>query len=101
VVVRTGDGWLGMKLSKLLKRLNDHLNMEKQQEHDRDEGLCKVLKKLKKKELKLHKKIEAEMDEDERRLLEQELQIVHSQREKGIRILSGMRGKAGHKHKGK
>ena len=82
-----------MKLKKLLKKLNDYLHEEEQQQHDRDDGLARVLKKLKKKELKLQEKIETEMDELERKFLEQELKIVHSQREKGIRLLSEMRGR--------
>jgi len=82
-----------MKLKKLLKKLNDYLHEEEQQQQDRDEGLASVLKKLKRKELKLQEEIEAEMDELERKFLEQELKIVHSQREKGIRLLSEMRGR--------
>jgi len=82
-----------MKLQKLLKTLNKYLNAEGQQKREKDEGLSEVLKKLKKKELKLQERIEAEKDEDERRILEQEMLIVHGQREKGIALLSEIRGR--------
>ena len=87
-----------MKLRKLLKKLNDYLHEEEKQLHDKDESLARVLKKLKNKELDIQHKIEIEMDESERKFLEQELKIVHSQREKGIRLLSDIRGRrSGHK----
>ncbi|OIO69616.1 MAG: hypothetical protein AUJ57_09020 [Zetaproteobacteria bacterium CG1_02_53_45] len=82
-----------MKLRKLLKKLNDYLNEDEKQLQDKDDGLSSVLKKLKIKEMDIQHKIEIEMDEDERKFLEQELKIVHSQREKGIHLLSEMRGR--------
>lgn len=88
-----------MKLRKLLKKLNDYLYEDEYKRHDRDEGLSKVLKKLKKKELQLQEEIACEMDEGERRLLEQELKIVHSQREKGVRLLAEARGKVWEKER--
>jgi len=83
-----------MKLKKLLKKLNGYLQEDHQQKREKDEGLSKVLKKLKKKEMKLKRDIEDEKDETERKLLEQELLIVHGQREKGIAMLSEMRGRS-------
>jgi len=82
-----------MKLKKLMKKLNVFLHAEEKLLHDKDKALAEVLKKLKKKEMKLQQSIDLEEDEAERKLLEQELKIVHSQREKGIGLLSGLRGR--------
>jgi len=82
-----------MKLKKLLKKLNAHIDKKKEQDMQAAEGLSKVLKKLKRKEQKLQKQLENESDADERELIEQELKIVHSQRKKGIQLLSDIRKK--------
>jgi predicted nucleic acid-binding Zn-ribbon protein len=76
---------------KLLKKLNSYINTEAEQLQHEDEGLSKVLKKLKKKEKHLKELVAAETDVDEREMLEQELKIVHSQRKKGIKLLSSLR----------
>ncbi len=76
---------------KLLKKLNSYINAEAEQLQHEDEGLSKVLKKLKKKEKHLDALIGAEKDAEEREMLEQELKIVHSQRKKGIELLSRVR----------
>jgi len=78
---------------KLLKKLKSYLNAEAEQLQHEDEGLSKVLKKLKKKEGHLKELIAAEKDAEEREILEQELNIVHSQRKKGIGLLSEIRKK--------
>ena len=78
---------------KLLKKLKSYMNAETEQLQQEDDGLSKVLKKLKKKEKHLKALIAAERDEDEREMLEQELNVVHSQRKKGITLLSSLRKK--------
>ena len=82
-----------MKIKKLLKKLNAHLDKKKEQEMQSAEGLSKVLKKLKRKEQKLQKQIKNESAAEEREFIEQELKIVHSQRKKGIQLLSDLRKK--------
>jgi len=52
-----------MKLKKLLKKLNFFLHADKQLQHDKDEALANVLKKLKKKEMKLQEELDLETDE--------------------------------------
>jgi len=84
-----------MKFNKLLKKLKLYLDADAEQLQQEDEGLSKVLKKLKKKEQALQSAIEKERDDEERELLEQELNIVHSQRKKGIGLLSEIRKKNG------
>lgn len=84
---------------KLLKKLNSYINAEAEQLQHEDEGLSKVLKKLKKKEKHLDALIGAEKDAEEREMLEQELKVIHSQRKKGIALLSTVRKKENAKHK--
>jgi len=78
---------------KLLKKLKSYMNAEAEQLQQEDDGLSKVLKKLKKKEKHLKTLIVAERDKDEREMLEQELKVIHSQRKKGITLLSSLRKK--------
>ncbi|NWF36853.1 hypothetical protein [Mariprofundus sp. KV] len=78
---------------KLLKRLKSYMNAEAEQLQQEDDGLSKVLKKLKKKEKHLKELIAAERDDDEREMLEQELKVIRSQRKKGITLLSSLRKK--------
>jgi len=80
-----------MKLKKLLKRLNAYFDDSSEQKLQTDEGLSKVLKKLKKKEENLKLLVAEESGDGEREMLEQELKIVHSQRKKGIELLSNLR----------
>lgn len=82
-----------MKLQKMLKKLDSYLHEDKKKEREEYEELSRLLKKLKKKEMKLQKEIDKEKDDEERRLLEQELKIVHGQREKGVALLSEIRGR--------
>jgi len=76
---------------KLLKKLKSYMDADAEKLQQEDEGLTKVLKKLKKKELHLKALIAAEKDKDDREMLEQELKIVHSQRKKGVKLLSSLR----------
>ncbi|MDT8376219.1 MAG: hypothetical protein RQ867_05690 [Mariprofundaceae bacterium] len=80
-----------MKLKKLLKKLAAYFDEPRNRQLQTDEGLSRVLKKLKRKEQKLQAAVEQERNAEERELLEQELKIVHSQREKGISLLSETR----------
>jgi predicted nucleic acid-binding Zn-ribbon protein len=80
-----------MKFDKLLKKLKSYMNAEAEQLQQEDEGLSKVLNKLKKKEKHLKELIATESDADEREMLEQELNVIHSQRKKGIKLLARVR----------
>jgi len=80
-----------MKLKHLMKKIKSYLDADAEQLQQDDEGLAKVLKKLKQKEKLLRETITVERNEDERELMEQELIIVHSQRKKGIGLLSQLR----------
>ncbi|MBT4159876.1 MAG: hypothetical protein HOC70_01850 [Gammaproteobacteria bacterium] len=76
---------------KLLKKLKTYLSADADDLRKKDDGLSKVLKKLKKKESHLKKLAAAESDAGEREYLEQELEVVHSQRKKGIKLLAEVR----------
>ena len=80
-----------MKAKKLLDTLNTYMNPELQKKEGIDVGLSKVLKKLKKKELKLQDKIDRETDGVTRQRMEKDLKLVHAQRKKGIALLKTMR----------
>jgi len=82
-----------MKLKKLLNKLNAYFNQSVEQTLQTDEGLSKVLKKLKKKELKLQEQLDQERNPEVREIIEQELKIVHRQRQKGIELLSELRNR--------
>ncbi|HCS13567.1 MAG: hypothetical protein COS82_05490 [Zetaproteobacteria bacterium CG06_land_8_20_14_3_00_59_53] len=86
-----------MKLQKLLKKLDGYLSEDKKKERQEYEELASLLMKLKKKEMELHKDIAKEKVEEERRVFEQELMIVHGQREKGVALLAEMHARKGDK----
>jgi len=81
------------KLKKLSKKLKSYLDADAEKMRKETDGLSKVLKKLKKKEHHLKACAAAEKDKDEREMLEQELKVIHSQRKKGIELLSDLRKK--------
>lgn len=80
-----------MKFRKLLKKLKAYMDVDSEELQQKDESLSKVLKKLKREELLLKEKIISKSDDDERELLEQHLKVIHSQRKKGITLLSTLR----------
>jgi len=82
-----------MKIKKLLKRLSSYLDQSNDQLREQDDGLSKVLKKLKKKQTIIIEQIASEMNDAKRKKLEQNLKIVRSQRKKGIALLSEIREK--------
>jgi len=85
-----------VRQKKLLKKLKAYLNADAKDLRKQDDGLLKVLKKLKKKEHHLNELISAETDIDERKDLEQELKVLRSQRKKGIKLLAEVRDKKRH-----
>jgi len=80
-----------MDFKMLLKKLKPYLDADADDLRQKDESLSRVLKKLKREELKLKEMVAAEVDSEERELLEQQMNIVHSQRKKGIALLASVR----------
>lgn len=69
------------------------MDQSNDQLREQDDGLSKVLKKLKKKQTIIIEQIASEMNDAKRKKLEQNLKIVRSQRKKGIALLSEIREK--------
>ncbi len=78
-----------MGLKKLLNKLGDMLDpaVEKRKKYRKE--LKAILKQLKAKERALKKKLESAKDDYKRERLQKELDIVHSQRMKGVNALRG------------
>jgi len=73
-----------MKAPKLLKMVNRYLSADKDKQYKNVECFKDVLKKLKKKERILKKKLENEKDQAICKQLKKELAIIYAQRKKGI-----------------
>ncbi|MDX2507388.1 MAG: hypothetical protein QNL62_23330 [Gammaproteobacteria bacterium] len=77
-----------MGLNNLLNKLGEMLQPEAREIKGYRKKLKALLKDLKHKEMKLKDKLEATDDERKRNRLEKELEIVHTQRKKGIESLA-------------
>jgi len=87
------------KIKKSLNKLKAYMDADAEQLRNEDDGLSKVLKKLKKKERCLKELIATEKDQEEHEMLEQELKVIHSQRKKGIELLATVRKEEKEKRK--
>jgi len=76
-----------MSLNTLLDKLGDMLGPEASKKKNYRKKLKTLLKDLKHKEDKLKHKLETTDDERKRNRLQKELEIVHTQRKKGIEVL--------------
>jgi Skp family chaperone for outer membrane proteins len=76
-----------MGLNTLLDKLGEMLGPEASKKKNYRKKLKTLLKDLKHKEDKLKKKLEQTDDERKRNRLLKELDIVHTQRKKGIKVL--------------
>jgi len=73
-----------MKTRKLLAKLANFMDKDRNVQSDELAAIREVLKKLKTKERKLREKLEANTDEEERKELQGKLEVVHAQRIKGL-----------------
>lgn len=80
-----------MKIPKLLKIVSRFLSADKSEQHKRIKCFKEILKKLKKKENELKKKIEHESNEKEREQIKKELAIIYAQRRKGIQTIKQLK----------
>lgn len=76
-----------MDLSDLLDKLGGMLQPDARNKKHYRKKLKALLKDLKQKEVLLKEKLEASEDERKRNRLTKELEIVHTQRKKGIEAL--------------
>ncbi|MCP3664337.1 MAG: hypothetical protein GY696_17915 [Gammaproteobacteria bacterium] len=80
-----------MKLEKLTKKLSDFFNLEKRKQKEQIEQLKIILRKLSKKAHKIQVKKEDEKDQVKLSRYEKELEIIHTQRLKGLERLKTLR----------
>ncbi len=76
-----------MGSKKLLKKLGDFFNLDTRDRQKRKDELNELLARLKSKEEELKTERELETDETQIRQLDKKIDLVHSQRKKGISVL--------------
>lgn len=76
-----------MKKKKLLKKLQNYFDLDERRKKTHRRDLIKILKKLKAKENRLREALAAETSQEKRAKLQKELDIIHAQRKKGIKLL--------------
>jgi len=87
-----------MKTKKLLKRLTTFLDRDRHLAAQELRSLREVLRKLKEKEQKYARLLEAEDDPNERAHLATKRDVVHAQRLKGIERVRSLLGKGTEAH---
>lgn len=80
-----------MGRKKLLKKLSEFFSLDRRARARRREELWDILSRLKKKEVELREKLDAEMDEQKRRELQAKIDVIYKQRSKGISLLKEMK----------
>jgi hypothetical protein len=80
-----------MHRKKLLHRLKDFFNMDARDRLQRKDELNDLLSRLKLKELELKEELDAELDEKQKSKIAQKIDVVHTQREKGVQMLMDLR----------
>jgi len=75
-----------MGRKKLLKKLAEFFDMDARAAEQKKDEIKKLLKKLKAKEKELKKKLKKEVDDAKKEKLVRKIDVVHSQRKKGIKM---------------
>ncbi|TVQ67356.1 MAG: hypothetical protein EA373_12580 [Oceanospirillales bacterium] len=73
-----------MKANKLLERVKQFLDADRNTQLDKIRSIRKVLKELKEKERNLRDKLEDEKDSEARESLQLRLDVIYAQRKKGV-----------------
>lgn len=76
-----------MGRKKLLQKLSEFFNMDARNRAKHKEEMTELLARLKQKENELKSRLETETDETVKSELEQKIDLVHSQRKKGLAML--------------
>ena len=84
-----------MGRKKLLKKLSEFFDMDVRAITKHKEELNDLLSRLKQKEIELKEKIEGEENEKIKSDLQQKIDLVHSQRKKGITMLKELMSESG------
>ena len=82
-----------MKSRKLLEKLNKLIGLGEGADREEIKKLRKVLQALKDKQEKLKEKLEETQDEEERRKIQQRLEVIKRQREKGVDVYKSLKAK--------
>lgn len=80
-----------MRRKKLLQRLAEFFDMDARDREKRKDELNDLLSRLKQKELELKAELENEQDEKHRSEIAQKIDVVHTQRTKGVEMLVSIR----------
>jgi hypothetical protein len=80
-----------MKIQKLLDRLNDILNADRQAQLEEYKSLKKILKSLRIEKKGWEKKLSDTADEEKRREISSRLKVIAMQRKKGLTVLKELK----------
>jgi hypothetical protein len=80
-----------MKIQKLLNKLKDILNADRQAQLEKYKSLKKVLKSLRTEKKGLEERLSDTTDEEHRQELSSRLKVISMQRKKGIRLLKELK----------
>jgi len=80
-----------MGSKKLLKKLTEFFGMDDRDREKRKDELNDLLSRLKQKEVELKAELESGQDEKPTDELAQKIDVVHTQRKKGLQMLKDLR----------
>ena len=80
-----------MKIQKLLDKLKDILNADRQAQLERYKSLKKVLKSLRTEKKGLEQKLSDTSDVEEQQDISSRLKVISMQRKKGLKLLKGLK----------
>lgn len=86
-----------MRRKKLLHRLKEFFDMDARGREQRKDELNDLLSRLKQKELELKAELEDEQDEKLKSDLARKIDVVHTQRTKGVEMLKELRNEGDNK----
>lgn len=82
-----------MGTSKLIDKLRNYLDLDRQKQKSKYDKLRVLLKKLKKRQLVLKGKLGKAPNAKARRRLKRELKVLYVQRQKGVKLRRALSGK--------
>ena len=82
-----------MGRKKLLKKLAEFFDMDARDRDQRRGEINDLLFRLKQKEVEPRNELDTEANEDRQKMLEQKIDLVHSQRKKGISMMIDLKNK--------
>ena len=80
-----------MKVQKLLDRLKDILNADRQAQLEEYKSLKKILKSLRIEKKGWEKRLSDTADEEKRREISSRLKVIDMQRKKGLKVLKELK----------